>query len=66
MTMLGIVIGIAAVIAVVSLGNGMSSYVKNSLNDLAGNYGMLSINTAKTSERLTRDDMYRQGIQCHA
>ena len=58
MTMLGIVIGIAAVIAVVSLGNGMSSYVKNSLNDLAGNYGMLSINTAKTSERLTRDDMY--------
>ncbi len=57
MTMLGIVIGIAAVIAVVSLGNGMSSYVKNSLNDLAGNYGMLNINTAKTSERLTRDDM---------
>jgi putative ABC transport system permease protein len=57
MTMLGIVIGIAAVIAVVSLGNGMSSYVKNSLNDLAGNYGILSVNTAKTSERLTRDDM---------
>ncbi|WP_022764188.1 ABC transporter permease [Butyrivibrio sp. XPD2006] len=57
MTMLGIVIGIAAVIAVVSLGNGMSSYVKNSLNDLAGNYGMLNINTAKTSERFTRDDM---------
>ncbi len=57
MTMLGIVIGIAAVIAVVSLGNGMSSYVKNSLNDLAGNYGMLTINTAKTSERLTKDDI---------
>ena len=57
MTMLGIVIGIAAVIAVVSLGNGMSSYVKNSLNDLAGNYGMLNINTTKTSERLTREDM---------
>ena len=57
MTMLGIVIGIAAVIAVVSLGNGMSSYVKNSLNDLAGNYGILSINSTKTAERFTRDDM---------
>lgn len=57
MTMLGIVIGIAAVIAVVSLGNGMSAYVKNSLNDIAGNYGIISINTSKTAERLTRDDM---------
>ncbi|MCR5404545.1 MAG: ABC transporter permease [Butyrivibrio sp.] len=57
MTMLGIVVGIAAVIAVVALGNGMSSYVKNSLNDLAGNYGYISINTAKTSERLTNDDI---------
>ncbi|WP_022768541.1 ABC transporter permease [Butyrivibrio sp. NC2007] len=58
MTMLGIVIGIAAVIAVVALGNGMSSFVKSSLNDLAGNYGILSINASKTSERLTRNDMY--------
>ena len=57
MTMLGIVIGIAAVIAVVALGNGMSAFVKSSLNDIAGNYGILSINTQKTSERLTRDDM---------
>ena len=58
MTMLGIVIGIAAVIAVVALGNGMSSFVKSSLNDLAGNYGILSVNASKTSERLTRNDMY--------
>ncbi|MCR5155975.1 MAG: ABC transporter permease [Butyrivibrio sp.] len=57
MTMLGIVIGIAAVIAVVALGNGMSSFVKNSLNDLAGNYGSLSLNTSKTSERFTREDI---------
>ncbi len=57
MTMLGIVIGIAAVIAVVALGNGMSAYVKNSLNDLAGNYGLISINTSKTTERFSRDDM---------
>ena len=57
MTMLGIVIGIAAVIAVVALGNGMSAYVTSSLNDLAGNYGVMSMNTSKTSERFTRDDM---------
>lgn len=57
MTMLGIVVGIAAVIAVVALGNGMTSYVNDSLNDLAGNYGLITINTAKTSERLTNDDM---------
>ncbi len=57
MTMLGIVIGIAAVIAVVALGNGMSSYVTNSLNDIAGNYGQISMNTTKTSERITQDDI---------
>ena len=57
MTMLGIVIGIAAVIAVVSLGNGMSAYVKKSINELAGNYGIININTTKTAERLTREDM---------
>ena len=57
MTMLGIVIGIAAVIAVVALGNGMSSFVKSQLNDIAGNYGELSINSSKTSERLTQEDI---------
>ena len=57
MTMLGIVIGIAAVIAVVALGNGMSAYVTHSLNDLAGNYGVFMMDTSKTSERFTRDDM---------
>ena len=57
MTMLGIVIGIAAVIAVVALGNGMSSFVTSQLNDIAGNYGQISINTSKTSERITQDDI---------
>ncbi|MBE5822643.1 MAG: FtsX-like permease family protein [Butyrivibrio sp.] len=57
MTMLGIVIGIAAVIAVVALGNGMSAYVTNSLNDLAGNYGIFTMDTSKTSERFTQDDI---------
>ena len=57
MTMLGIVIGIAAVIAVVSLGNGMSHFVTSQLNDIAGNYGNISIDSSKTSETFTKDDM---------
>ena len=57
MTMLGIVIGIAAVIAVVALGNGMSAYVKNSLNDIAGNYGSITLDSKKTTEMFTRDDL---------
>jgi putative ABC transport system permease protein len=57
MTMVGIIVGIAAVIAVVALGNGMSAYVKNSLNELAGNYGMLSLDSKKTSEVFTREDI---------
>ena len=57
MTMLGIVIGIAAVIAVVALGNGMTEFVQSQLNGITGNYGILSINTKKTSEHFTRDDM---------
>ncbi len=56
MTMLGIVIGIAAVIAVVSLGNGMSSFVQNQINGIAGNYGSISIDSSKTSETFTQDD----------
>lgn len=57
MTMLGIVIGIAAVIAVVSLGNGMTEYVKSEINNLTGNYGLLMIDSTKTTELLTPDDM---------
>lgn len=57
MTMLGIVIGIAAVIAVVSLGNGMSSFVQSELNGIAGNYGQISIDSSKTSEVLSGDDI---------
>jgi putative ABC transport system permease protein len=35
----------------------MSAYVTKSLNELAGNYGVFSMNTSKTSERFTREDM---------
>ena len=57
MTMLGIVIGIAAVIAVVSLGNGMTDFVQSELNGIAGNYGSISIDGSKSSERITQEDI---------
>lgn len=57
MTMLGIIVGIAAVIAVVSLGNGMTEFVQSELNGIAGNYGSISVDTSKTSERITQDDI---------
>lgn len=57
MTMLGIVIGIAAVIAVVSLGNGMSEFVQSEINGIAGNYGNISLNPNKTSEHFSQDDI---------
>lgn len=58
MTMLGIVIGIAAVIAVVALGNGMSDYVKTEFNGLVGNYGMINIDSTKTTDAFSVDDLY--------
>ncbi|MBO4911262.1 MAG: ABC transporter permease [Butyrivibrio sp.] len=57
MTMLGIVIGIAAVIAVVALGNGMKQYVKDQINGIAGNYGYVYIDTSKTTEFFTPEDI---------
>ena len=57
MTMLGIVIGIAAVIAVVALGNGMKQYVKDQINGIAGNFGVISIDTSKTTDFFTQDDI---------
>ena len=57
MTMLGIVIGIAAVIAVVALGNGMKQYVKDQINGIAGNYGYVYIDTSKTTDFFTPEDV---------
>ena len=57
MTMLGIIIGIAAVIAVVALGNGMTEFVQSQLNGLAGNHAQISINRKKTQEVFSKEDM---------
>ena len=57
MTMLGIIVGIAAVIAVVALGNGMTQFVQSELNGIAGNYGEVYVDSSKTAEKITLDDI---------
>ena len=57
MTMLGIVIGIAAVITVVALGNGMTDYITTQFDSISGSSGYVMIDTKKTTERITAEDM---------
>ncbi len=57
MTMLGIIIGIAAVIAVIALGNGMSDYITEQFNSLASASGTVSLDPKKTTEKITVEDM---------
>ena len=57
MTMLGIIIGIAAVIAVVTLGSGMQQFIMEQFNTINGNYAEISINQQKTNDFFTEEDM---------
>lgn len=58
LTMLGIIIGVAAVILIMSLGNGMQVYI----NDMFADMGTTTINVSLTGRGSTRtvdvDDMY--------
>ncbi len=58
LTMLGIIIGVAAVILIMSLGNGMQVYI----NDMFADLGTTTINVSLTGRGSTRtvdvDDMY--------
>ena len=57
MTMLGIIIGIAAVIAVVALGNGMTDYITVQFDSMSGASGMVNLDTKKTMDKITPEDM---------
>ena len=57
LTMLGIIIGIASVITVITLGDGMRGYVQGELNSIAGNYATLRIDSSKTAELIDKSDM---------
>ncbi|MCR5675132.1 MAG: ABC transporter permease [Lachnospiraceae bacterium] len=57
LTMLGIVIGIASVIAVFTIGDGLTAYVQNEMGGFSSNMAMLHIDTSITNERFTPEDI---------
>ena len=57
LTMLGIIIGIASVIAALTIGNGMASYVANEVNSIGGNVGMIYIDTTVADRWLNDEDI---------
>ncbi len=59
LTMLGIIIGIASVITILSIGNGMKVYVNSSLDEIAGGGITIAIDPKKTDKYLESDDLGR-------
>ena len=57
LTMLGIIIGIASVIAVLTIGDGLTAYVQNEVSGFSANMSMLYMDPAQTSELFTPDDL---------
>ncbi|MBE5861126.1 MAG: FtsX-like permease family protein [Butyrivibrio sp.] len=53
LTMLGIIIGIASVITILAIGNGMKAYVNRSLDDFTSGAVTINIDQKKTSKFLT-------------
>ena len=58
LTMLGIVIGVAAVIVIVGLGNGLEGYVTDSFSDMGTNTLTVSVQSRGSTRTLEEDDMY--------
>ena len=58
LTMLGIVIGVTAVILIVGLGNGMSNYVEDSFAELGTNTLSVTVMGRGTSHSVSEEDMY--------
>ena len=58
LTMLGIIIGVAAVILIVGLGNGLSSYVTESFNKLGTNMLTVNVRARGATRTMTVDNMY--------
>ena len=57
LTMLGIIIGIAAVVCIITLGNGMTEYVQKQVESTGSAIISIYINADETDERFTRDDI---------
>ncbi len=58
LTMLGIIIGIASVILILSLGNGLTVSVNSELDSVAGGTVSISIDSSVTDRKLSLDDLY--------
>lgn len=57
LTMLGIVIGIAAVVCIITLGNGMSEYVQKQVESTGSSILSIYLSTSETDQRFTMDDI---------
>ncbi len=57
LTMLGIIIGIASVITILSIGNGMKSYVNTSLDEISSGGVTINLDPKKTDRYLNIDDL---------
>lgn len=59
LTMLGIIIGVTAVIVIVGLGNGMEKYMTDSFSEMGTNTLTVMINGRGSSRSVSVDDMYQ-------
>ncbi|WP_029320862.1 ABC transporter permease [Butyrivibrio sp. AE3004] len=57
LTMLGIIIGIASVIAVITIGNGMSAYVADEVSAIGGNVADIYIDASVSDRWLNNEDI---------
>ena len=58
LTMLGIIIGVAAVIIIVGLGNGLEGYVTDSFSDLGTDTLTVSVMSRGATRTIDVEDMY--------
>ncbi len=59
LTMLGIIIGVAAVIVIISLGDGMQKLMSDQFDKLGANLIQVSVFSSGSSREATVDDMYQ-------
>ncbi len=57
LTMLGIIIGIASVIAALTIGNGMASYVSDEVSAIGGNIAEVYLDSSVAERGITDDDI---------
>ena len=59
LTMLGIIIGISAVMVIIGIGSGMENYMRSMFQDLGTNTLTVTLTGQSTSRELSPDDMYQ-------